>query len=68
MVVSRWQVEGGMWSNCLGAVRKAGISSPTLLCDICVAAGSGGKFPDIAGGGGAGAAGVLSTFYVLIMI
>ena len=25
MAVSRWQVEGGMWPNCLGAVRKAGI-------------------------------------------
>ena len=46
-------------------MRKAGISFPTLLLDICVAAGMGGVIPDIAGGAGGG---VLSTFYVLIVL
>ena len=54
VAVERWQLAGGMWPNCLGAVRKAGIMCPHQL---------------VVGGGrdGAGAAGgrVLSTFYVL---
>ena len=50
-----WQVEGGMWPNCLGAVSKAGIRCPHQLVV------KGGN-PDIAGAGA-----VLSTFYVLTM-
>ena len=55
MVVSRWQVEGGMWPNCLGAVRKAGIRCLHQLVvggGNCVRAGA--------------AAAVLSTFNVLM--
>ena len=56
VVVIRWQVASGIWPTCLGAVRKAGIRCPHQLL-----VGGGGN-RDIAGG----AAGVLSTFYVLI--
>ena len=57
MAVSRLQVAGGMWPNCLGAVRKDGIRCLHHLVvgekhDIVVVA--------------AGAGGVLSTFYVLM--
>ena len=62
MVVSRWQVEGGMRPNCLGAVRKAGIRCPNQLVVGGKHDGGGGA----GGAGGAGAAGVLSKFYVLI--
>ena len=31
LTVGIWQVEGGMWPNCLGAVRKAGIRCPHQL-------------------------------------
>ena len=41
--VSSWQVEGGMWANCLEALRKAGMSCPHQLV-------VGGNIPDIAGG------------------
>ena len=46
---------GGMWPNCLGAVRKADIRCPHQLV--------GGGIRD---GAEAVAAGVLSTFYVLM--
>ena len=46
---------GGMWPNCLGAVRKAGIR-----CSHQLTSGN----PDTAGGAAGG--GVLSTFSVLI--
>ena len=48
-----------MWPNCLGAVRKAGIRCPHQLVVV-------GEIRDIAVGGGAAAAGALSTLYVLI--
>ena len=59
MAVGIWQVLGGMWPNCLGAVRKAGIRCPRQLV-------VGGEIPDIVAGG-AGAR-EISTFYVLISI
>ena len=49
-------MKGGMWPNCLVAVRKAGIRCPPP-------AGSGVGIPD-----GEAAAGVLSTLYVLIYV
>ena len=55
MIFSRWQVAGGMWPKCLGAVRKVGIRCPHQLVVE--------KKRDIAGGG---AAGLLSAVYVLM--
>ena len=49
---------GGMWPNCLGAVKKAGIRCPHQLV-------VGGDIPD---GGAGGAGDVLSTFYVLMVL
>ena len=49
------KMAGGMWPNCLGAVREAGIKCPHQMAVR-------GKKPDIVAG-----AGVLSTFYVLML-
>ena len=52
---------GGRWPNCVGAVRKFGI-----MCLPLLVVGGAGNPDGGAGEGGAGARGVLSTFYVLI--
>ena len=53
-------MEGDIWPNCLGVVRKAGIRCPPLAGS----GGGGGICDEGAAAGGAG--GVLSTFYVLM--